>query len=167
MKTTYVDPLIPQHETSDETLTRLSANIGTLTALMDDAQRSGHIYLAGIFSRARATKVAEAQAMIATPTADDKATPEPVGSPLGERRLPAWKDVEPALNGAAELLQPGADGLVIERRFLLVGTAVSVGDAMALSAAGETRRQQHRRTDTPRRFLPLLTDPRLFQIALA
>ena len=44
MKTTYVDPLIPLDETSAETLTRLSANIGTLTALMDDAQRSGHIH---------------------------------------------------------------------------------------------------------------------------
>ena len=123
--------------------------------------------LAGMFSHARAKKVAEAQAMVATLTADDKATPEPVGSPVAERRLPTWKDAEPAPSGAAELLHLGADGLVIERRFLLVGTAESVGNAMALSALGQTRRQQHRRTDTQPRFLPLLTDPRLFQLALA
>ena len=167
MKTTYVDPLIPLHEASDETLTRLSANIGTLTALMDVTQRSGHIHFAGMFSRARATKVAEAQAMIAPPAADDKAVPEPAGSPLAERRLPIWKDAEPALNGAAEVLHSGTDDLVIERRFLLVGTAVSAGSTMALSTLGQARRQQDRRTYPPPRFLPLLTDPRLCQLALA
>ncbi len=162
MKTPYVDPLIPLHETSDETLTRLSANIGTLTTLLDDAERSGHIYLAEMFSRARGTKVAEAQAMIAMLTADDKNAPAPAGRPIAEPETPAWKDAEPALHDAAELLHVGAGEFVMERRFLLVGMVVSDGSALASSA-----RDQPRRTYAPRRFLPALTDPRFSQLALA
>ena len=167
MKTTYVDPLIPLHETSDETLTRLSANIGTLTTLLEDAERSGHIYLAEMFSRARGTKVAEAQAKIAMLTADDKNAPAPAGRPFSEPETPAWKDAEPALHDAAELLQVGAGEFIMERRFLLVGTAVSDGSALALSSRDQPRREQYRRTYTPRRFLPALTDPRFSQLALA
>ena len=167
MNTPYVDPLIPLHETRDETLTRLSANIGTLTALIDEAERSGQIYLAGMFGRSRGTKVAEAKAMIATLTADHKATPTPVDSPLPVWEIPAWNDAKPALHDAGEMLRVGAGEFVVERRFLLVGTAVSAGSAAAFSALGQTRRQQNRRADTQRRFLPLLTDPRFLQLALA
>ena len=69
MKTTYIDPLIPLNETSEETLTRLSANIGTLTGLMNDAERMGHYYLAAMFNRARDAKVAQAEEIIALVTA--------------------------------------------------------------------------------------------------
>ena len=155
MKTTYVDPLIPLHETSDETLTRLSANIGTLTTLMDGAERSGHIYLAGMFSHARGTKVAEVKAMIATLIADDQAATVPLGSSLVKRNVPIWIDAEPRIHDAAELLHVNAEEFVGERRFLLVGAAVSVKSAVAFSTLGHTRRQ------------PLLTDPRFFQLALA
>ncbi len=155
MKTTYVDPLIPLHETSDETLTRLSANIGTLTTLMDGAERSGHIYLAGMFRDARGTKVAEAKALIATLAADDPAAPAPVGGSPVKRNIPAWEDAEPEVHAAAELLIVGAENFVGERRFLLVGAAVSVDGAVASSTRGHPRRQ------------PLLTDPRFFQLALA
>ncbi len=65
MKTPYVDPLVPLREGTDETLTRLSANIDILTGLMADAERTGHVYLAGMFTRSRASKVAEAKALIA------------------------------------------------------------------------------------------------------
>jgi hypothetical protein len=64
MKTTYVDPLIPLHETSDETLIRLSANIGTLTGLMNGAERLGEYFLAMMFNRARDAKVAQAEGII-------------------------------------------------------------------------------------------------------
>ncbi len=64
MKTTYIDPLIPLHETREETLTRLSANIGTLSGLMNDAERVGHRHLAAMFNRARDAKVAQAQGII-------------------------------------------------------------------------------------------------------
>ena len=74
MKTTYLDPLIPPHETSGETLTRLSANITTLTGLMNDAERVGHVYLAKMFNRARDTKVAQAEGVIALVTADGDAS---------------------------------------------------------------------------------------------
>ena len=167
MNMPYVDPLIPLHETSDETLTRLSANIGTLTALMDEAERSGLLYLAGMFSRARGTKVAEAKAMIATLTADHKATPTPVDSPLPVWEVPAWNDAILELHDAGDLLQVSAEEFVVERRFLLVGTAVSDGSATALSSRDQPRPQPHRRADTQRRFLPLLTDPRFLQLALA
>ena len=70
MKTTYIDPLIPLHETSEQTLTRLSANIGTLTGLMNDAERVGHSSLAAMFNRARNAKVEQAEAAIARLTAD-------------------------------------------------------------------------------------------------
>ena len=69
MKTTYLNPLIPLHETSDETLTRLSANIGTLTELMNDAQCVHHYSLAAMFNRARDAKVAQADGIIALMTA--------------------------------------------------------------------------------------------------
>ena len=69
MKTTDIDPLIPLNETSEETLRRLSANIGTLTGLMNDAGRVGHYSLAGMFNRARDAKVAQAGGMIALATA--------------------------------------------------------------------------------------------------
>ena len=69
MKTTYIDPLIPLNETSDETLTRLSANISTLTGLMNDAERLGHYSLAAMFNRARDAKVAQAGKVIARMTA--------------------------------------------------------------------------------------------------
>ena len=65
MKTPYVDPLIPLHETRDETLTRLSANIGTLTGLMDNAERMDHDTLAAMFNRSRDAKVAQAEEIIA------------------------------------------------------------------------------------------------------
>ena len=155
MKTTHLDPLIPLHETSDETLTRLSANIGTLTTLLDSAERSGHIYLAGIFSDARTAKVAEAKAMIATFTTDDQAAPVPVGSSPVNRNIPAWKDAGPKVHDAADLLHVGDEKFAVERRFLLVGAAVSIDHAVALSTLGHTRRQ------------PLLIDPRFFQLALA
>ena len=167
MNAPYVDPLIPLHETHDETLTRLSANIGTLTGLMDDAERSGHIYLAGMFSRARGTKVAEAKALIATVIADDKAARAPVSSPLPAREIPAWNNAKPEFHDAGELVHAGAGELINERRFLLVGTAGSDGSATAWSALGQTRRQPHRRADTQRRFLLALTEPRFFQLALA
>ena len=167
MNTPYVDPLIPLHETRDETLTRLSANIGTLTGLMDEAERSGHIYLAGMFGRARGAKVAEAKATIAALTADAKAAPTPVGSPLPPWEIPAWNDAKREPHDAGELLHVSAGVSVIERRFLLVGTAVSDGSATAFSALGQTRHHQHRRADSQRRILPLLTDPRFLQLALA
>ena len=68
MKTTYIDPLIPRNKTSDETLTRLSANIGTLTGLMNDAERMSHYALAAMFNRARDAKVAQAEEIIALVT---------------------------------------------------------------------------------------------------
>ena len=105
--------------------------------------------------------------MIATRTADAKAAPTPVDSPLPPWEIPVWKDAEPELHGAGELLQVGAGEFVIERRFLLVGTAVSDGGATAFSSHGLLRRQPHRRADSQRRFLPLLTDPRFLQLALA
>ena len=69
MKTTYIDPLIPLDETRDETLTRLSANIGTLTGLMDNSERMGHYALAALFDRARDAKVAQSEGIIARVTA--------------------------------------------------------------------------------------------------
>ena len=69
MKTTYIDPLIPLNETSEETLTRLSANIETLTGLMNDAERVGDYYLAAMFNRARDAKVAQAEGIVAPVTA--------------------------------------------------------------------------------------------------
>ena len=109
MKTTYIDPLIPLHETSEETLKRLSANIGTLTGLIDDAERVGHDYLAAMFNRARDTKVAQAKETIARVTAgsaesaDDRRFqlvrgPFPIGSvPLLHRRKAARSPVQLAL----------------------------------------------------------------------
>ena len=70
MKTPYVDPLIPPHETNEETLTRLSANIGTLTGLMNDSERVGDYYLATMFNRTRDAKVAQAEEIIARVTAE-------------------------------------------------------------------------------------------------
>ena len=50
MKTTSIDALDPTlNETDEETLTRLSADIGTLTGLMEDAERVDHYYLAAMF----------------------------------------------------------------------------------------------------------------------
>ncbi len=72
MKTPYVDPLIPRNETSEESLTRLSANIGTLTGLMNDAERMGHYSLVAMFNRARDAKVAQAKAIIALVTAGNE-----------------------------------------------------------------------------------------------
>lgn len=72
MKTTYIDPLIPLHETSEETLTRLSANIGTLTGLMNAAERVGHYFLAAMFNRARGAKVAQAEVILARVTTGSK-----------------------------------------------------------------------------------------------
>ena len=69
MKTTYIDPLIPPGETSEQSLTRLSANLGTLTGLMNDAERAGLYSLAAMFDRARARKVAQAEEIIARVTA--------------------------------------------------------------------------------------------------
>ncbi len=70
MKTLYVDPLIPLHETSNETLTRLSADIRTLTELMNEAEGIGDYYLAAMFNRARNAKVAQAGGIIALVTTD-------------------------------------------------------------------------------------------------
>lgn len=80
MKTPYLDPLVPLHETRDATLTRLSANIGTLTGLMNDAERVGEYYLAAMFNRARDAKVAQAEGLIALVTADR-------GQPADDRRF--------------------------------------------------------------------------------
>ncbi len=80
MQTTDIDPLIPRHETSDETLTRLSANLGTLTGLMNDAERIGDYYLASLFNRARDAKVAWAEEIIARVTAGS-------GKLAGDRRF--------------------------------------------------------------------------------
>ena len=70
MNTTYLDPLIPPNETSEETLTRLSASIRTLTGLMNDAEQVGHYSLAAMFNRARNAKVDQAEVAIAQLTAD-------------------------------------------------------------------------------------------------
>lgn len=167
MKTPYVDPLIPLHETSDETLMRLSANIGTLTALVAEAERRGQIYLAGMFSRSRGAKVAEAKAMIATLAAHEETTLMPEDSPVAEQKTPAWKDAERELHDGGELVHAGAEEFVIERRFLLVGNTVSDSSALALAPRDQLRRQLNRRSYAPHRFLPALTDPRFFQLALA
>ena len=167
MNTTYADPLIPPHETSDETLTRLSANMGTLTGLMDASERRGLLYLAGMFSRSRGTKVAEAEAMIARLNHVGKAAHAPVGLLFPPWEIPVWKDTKPALQDAGELPHVGAGEFVIERRFLLVGNAVSDNGVTALSCRDQPRRQLHRRADARRRFLSLLTDPRFLQLALA
>ena len=88
MKTTSIDPLIPLNETDEETLTRLSADIGTLTGLMEDAERVGHYYLAAMFNRARDAKVAQAEGIIALATA---------GSPesANDRRFELVRDSAP------------------------------------------------------------------------
>ena len=65
MNTTYVDPLIPPVETTGETLTRLLANIATLSGIIAEAEGRGRIHLARVFTRARAAKVFEAREKIA------------------------------------------------------------------------------------------------------
>ena len=66
MKTTYVDPLIPLGETTGAALTRLRANIGTLTGLISDTVRHGGLHLAGMLTHSRETKIAEARALISS-----------------------------------------------------------------------------------------------------
>ena len=66
MKTAYVDPLIPPGEDSHATLVRLSANIGTLTRLIDSAEHSSLDHLAAMLTHSRATKVQEATKLIAS-----------------------------------------------------------------------------------------------------
>lgn len=85
MITTHIDPLIPLHETSDETLTRLSANIGTLTGLMNDAERVGRYYLTAMFNRARDTKVEQAEEIIVRVTARGE-------EPTDDRRFQLVRD---------------------------------------------------------------------------
>lgn len=89
MKTTYLDPLIPLHETSEETLTRLSANIGTLTGLMNDAERIGDYYLATMFNRTRDAKVAQAEGIIALVSVDGDESAE-------DRRFLLVRGADPA-----------------------------------------------------------------------
>lgn len=64
MKTTYTDPFIPAGESTEASLTRLSANIGTLTSLIDDADHLGCFYLADMFTHLRLAKVAQARAFM-------------------------------------------------------------------------------------------------------
>ena len=102
MKTTYIDPLIPLNESSEEMLTRLSANIGVLTGLMDDAERVGHHSLATMFIRARDAKVEQAEEVIAMVKAGGEESADErrsllvrgVGStrivPDLTRRIPQW-----------------------------------------------------------------------------
>ena len=66
MKTAYVDPLIPLGEDSEATLVRLSANIGTLSKLIESAEHSGLDHLAAMLSHSRATKTGEATKLIAS-----------------------------------------------------------------------------------------------------
>ena len=65
MKTAHRNQPIPRGEAIEETLTRLSANIATLSGLMDEAESRGRIHLARMFTAARATRVAEARKEIA------------------------------------------------------------------------------------------------------
>ncbi len=64
MKTLYLDPLIPLGESSEAAMTRLSADIGTLTGLIDDSEQRGRVYLARMFTHSRASKIEQAQVFI-------------------------------------------------------------------------------------------------------
>ena len=70
MKTAYIDPLIPLGEDRHATLVRLSANIGTLTELIDGAEHSGLDHLAAMLTHSRSTKVREATGLLASPAGD-------------------------------------------------------------------------------------------------
>ena len=136
MKTPYLNPLIPLGESTDETLRRLSSNIRTLTGLIGDAEHTGHLYLAGMFSRSRDTKVAEAQAVIAS-AQDGNAN-------ALEEANKGWKHAERSKNGieffsAEALLLMDAAAVNPERRFLLVGISLA-----GMGAAPFTSRRPRR-----------------------
>lgn len=57
----YLDPLIPSDENIPAKLTRLSANIATLTSLIDHSQRRGLGHLTAMFDRSRQDKVDQAR----------------------------------------------------------------------------------------------------------
>ena len=62
----YLDPLIPLDENIPAKLTRLSANIATLTSLIDQSERRGLGHLTAMFARSRQGKVDQAHACMNT-----------------------------------------------------------------------------------------------------
>jgi hypothetical protein len=144
MKTTYVDPLVPLNETSVETLTRLSANIGVLTELIDDAEHRHLISLAGMFDQARATKVEQAEALIALLTGDDGVAEAPIIDLPPKPEAPVWQESGIGLQIVGELMQVGDDEFAAERRFLLVGNSASESSAMDFRFRGGRRQQSQR-----------------------
>ena len=156
MKTSYLDPLIPRGESIEATLRRLSSNINTLTGLIGDAERTGHLYLAGMFSDARATKVTEAQAVIALVKEEKKnAVEEAAISSLategGQRPEPDNKDGRRGERPKADMEFFPAEALLLmdtpavepERRFLLVGISLA-GMGAAAFAPRRPRRERIR-----------------------
>ena len=91
MKTTYVDPLIPPAETPGETLTRLSADIATLSGIIAEAEGRGRIHLARVFTQARDAKVAEAREIAQMGAAS---TAPPAAGARGLREVPV-RDLPP------------------------------------------------------------------------
>ncbi len=147
MKALYLDPQIPRGESVEAMLRRFSSNIGTLTELIGEAERTGHLYLAGMFSRSRAAKVAEAQAAIALVNEGGANGVQEVVSPSlpsegGLRHAADNKsrnyDERPEVGSefvpanALLLMDTAAAGP--ERRFLLVGiSATGIGTAPIIS----------------------------------
>ncbi len=168
MKTTNLDPLTPSTEADETFLHRLSNDIGVLTALMAEAERTGHDYVDGLFARARAAKVAQAQALIARLTAGGAGNGLPPGrAPLGllngeqfltvtglrkRARQPGMVTAHSPFiiyceetAGGFELRvfeegsSPGTPGTGAERRFLLIGHATT-----QRSTAGQPRQSRER-----------------------
>ena len=147
MKALYLDPQIPRRESTDAMLRRFSSNIGTLTELINEAERTGHLYLAGMFSRSRAAKVVEAQAAIALVNEGDANGIKEIVSPSlpAEGRLRHAADskgrtyderpeVGSEFMPANALLLMDTAAVGPERRFLLVGiSATGIGTAPIIS----------------------------------
>ncbi len=62
----YVDPLIPLNENVPAKLARLSANIATLTRLIEEAQGRGLERLTTMFAHSRQRKVDQALTCLGT-----------------------------------------------------------------------------------------------------
>lgn len=132
MKALYLDPLISRGESTEAMLHRLFNNIGTLTGLIDDAERTSHWYLAKILSGSRDILVAEAQATIASAREKNASVVE------GER-----PSVEIDFVPAQALLLMDTAAVGPERRFLLIGNALA-GSDMALFPPHRPRREATR-----------------------